>query len=127
MWARFGELSGLAAAGDSFPNQGHAGAGASAWVKVSPAALHTYQGWVQDSTLPMGTLLAMFHAAGTSRATASIYVMEKTPSGWRYGVVGADGRTLAAGNGVSVPSPAACAGCHAAAPADSVFGPPRTR
>jgi hypothetical protein len=102
------------------PSVGHAPPRYTLEVRVTPAAsLPLYLDLVPGQSLPAGTQLAAFHQARTGEP-GTIYAMEKLPDGtWRPLAADADG-TLLQGNLT------ACLTCHRDAPADSVFGPPRT-
>jgi hypothetical protein len=83
---------------------------------VNDLARANYAALVADTVFPDGSLLAELshNAAGNS------YVMRKNAGVWSYFELDPQGLVLASG------ALALCAGCHAQAPADSVFGLART-
>jgi hypothetical protein len=81
-------------------------------VHVSPESRAIYSGLVADSVFPEGSVLAELpHAAG-----ARGYGMHKVDGAWRFFELNAAGEVISSG------ALSLCAGCHAQAPADSVFG-----
>ncbi len=91
-----------------------------ATVRVTPAVRDTYLSLVTDSVLPEGTIVALFFADEAGREAGPVFAMEKQSGTWRYFSTDARGGLdprLNAGE---------CARCHEAAPADSVFGLPRS-
>jgi hypothetical protein len=103
-----------------FIHRGHDAERGFADVRVSPLARDAYIGLVSDSTLPEGSLVALFFCDETRSAPRSVYAMEKAASGWRFLALDPAGR----------PNPnvdvTACARCHEGAPADFLFGLPRS-
>jgi hypothetical protein len=84
-------------------------------VRVSPESRATYTELVADSVFPDGSVLAELSHSGDGRG----YGMRKVGGSWSFFELDAQGGVLASG------ALALCAGCHAQAPADSVFGLPR--
>jgi len=84
-------------------------------VRVSADCRGTYRTLVTDTVFPDGCVLAQL----ATSADGPGYGMRKLNGSWTYFQLGARGGVLAAG---ALPS---CAGCHAQAPADHVFGLPR--
>jgi hypothetical protein len=86
-------------------------------VRVNDVARSAYTALVTDSVFPDGSVLAQL-AHG---ALGNGYVMRKSAGAWSYFELDAQGTLLASG------ALLLCAGCHAQAPADHVFGLPRPR
>jgi len=84
-------------------------------IRVSEGARPTYAALVTDSVFPNGTVLAEL----SHNASGNGFVMRKSGGVWSYFELDAQGALLANGD------LALCAGCHAQAPADRVFGLPR--
>ena len=84
-------------------------------VHVSDAARASYAGLVTDTMFPDGSLLAELPTGPDGLG----YAMQKLAGAWTYTQLDARGGVLASG---SLPF---CAGCHAQAPCDHVFGLPR--
>jgi hypothetical protein len=84
-------------------------------VRVSPESRDSYLALVADSVFPEGAALAEFSHAGSGPG----YVMRKTGGRWSFLALDARGAVTASG------ALALCAGCHADAPTDAVFGLPR--
>ena len=84
-------------------------------IRVSPESRPTYIALVTDSVFSDGAVLAELAHAGEGRG----YAMRKAAGSWAYFELDAHGGVLASG---ALPL---CAGCHAQAPADGVFGLPR--
>lgn len=84
-------------------------------VRVNDAARSSYANLVTDTVFPDGSVLVEL-----SQGVGHSYAMRKTGGAWSYFELGAKGGLLASG------ALKLCAGCHAQAPADQVFGPPRT-
>jgi hypothetical protein len=121
-WARFAEVSAWPTVTEApFPSQGHQAELPSARVRASPEAREAYAALVQDSVLPEGSVLALFHESADGVTRGAVYVMQKTGGSWQYLLLDAVGRE---GSGAI---PGRCAGCHADAPADHLFGLPRSR
>jgi len=121
-WPRFAEVAAWPAVTDTaLPNQGHDVAVGFARVHTNPEARDTYMGLVQDSVLPDGSVVALFHESADGATRGPVYVMEKAAGRWHYLVLDAEGHE----------EPTAkldtCAGCHADATADQLFGLPRRR
>ncbi len=72
-----------------------------------------------DSVLPDGTIVALFFADEPGSKHGPVYAMEKKAGAWAYLATDARG-----GLDPSLDA-SACARCHEAASADSVFGLPR--
>jgi hypothetical protein len=83
-------------------------------VRVSEPARASYAALVTDTVFPEGAVLVEL-----TRGTGHSYAMRKTGGTWSYIELDARGAVLANG---SLPL---CIACHAQAPADRVFGPPR--
>jgi hypothetical protein len=83
-------------------------------VRVNDVARSSYDARVTDTVFPEGAVLAELSHANTGHG----YVMRKISGNWSYLELDAPGVVLASG---ALPL---CAGCHAQAPADSVFGLP---
>ncbi|HYQ05080.1 MAG TPA: hypothetical protein VER96_40670 [Polyangiaceae bacterium] len=84
-------------------------------VRANEVARTRYGSLVTDTVFPDGSVLAEL-----SRSGGNGYVMRKTGGAWNYFELDSRGQTLAGG------APALCAGCHAQAQSDGVFGLPRT-
>lgn len=84
-------------------------------MRVSPECRPLYEALVSDSLFPDGSVLAeLSHgAAGPG------YGMRKIGGSWRFFELNAEGGVISSG------ALSLCAGCHAQAPADGVFGLPR--
>jgi hypothetical protein len=85
-------------------------------VRVNEIARAAYIGLVTDTVFPDGSLLAELSHGASGHG----YLMRKSAGTWRYFELDAQGVVLASGALVL------CAGCHAQAPSDSVFGVPRS-
>jgi hypothetical protein len=120
-WPGFAEVRSWPPAAAPFSEVGHAGAGRVAVVRVSPTAQPTYEHLTQDSVLPEGTVLALFHDEATARP-GPVYVMEKRSGKWAFGRLGPDGTIL--GDAAEL---GRCARCHRDGVADGVFGLPHPR
>ncbi|MET0793518.1 MAG: hypothetical protein ABW061_18500 [Polyangiaceae bacterium] len=83
-------------------------------VRVNEAARASYAGLVTDTVFPEGSVLVEL-----SRGAGHGYAMQKVGGAWSYFELDSQGAVLASG---ALPL---CASCHAQAPADHVFGPPR--
>src|SRR4051812_7652283 len=83
-------------------------------VRVNDAARTSYGALVTDTVFPEGSVLVELSQGG-----GHSYAMRKTRGVWSYFELDAKGRLLASG------ALTLCAGCHAQAPADRIFGPPR--
>jgi len=84
-------------------------------VRVSEAARASFTALVSDTVFPNGTLLAELSHNGSGNG----YVMRKHGDVWSYFELDAQGALLSSG------ATPLCAGCHAQAASDSVFGLPR--
>lgn len=84
-------------------------------VRVNDAASSSYRALVTDTVFPDGAVLVELARTGTGHG----YAMRKMSGNWSYFELDAQGAVLASG------SLTLCAGCHAQAPADHVFGLPR--
>jgi hypothetical protein len=82
-------------------------------VRVNDAARPSYAGLVTDTVFPDGSVLVEL-----SQGAGHSYAMRKASGAWSYFELDPKGCVLASG---ALPL---CAGCHAQAPADHVFGPP---
>ena len=85
-------------------------------VRVNEVARATYVALVTDAVFPDGSLLAEL----SHGASGNGYVMRKSAGVWSYFELDSQGVLLASG---TLPL---CSGCHRQAPADGVFGLPRT-
>jgi hypothetical protein len=103
-----------------FVNRGHDRERGFADLRVSSFARDAYIGLVSDSVLPEGSLVALVFCDETRTAQRSVYAMQKDANGWQFLALDAAGR----------PDPevdlAACVRCHEGAPADDLFGLPRS-
>lgn len=117
-WAEFEGARTWPLAAEPFASRGHGGGHYTVEVRVTPAALPAYRALVPGRTLPVGTEIAAFHRSVDGGAPGSTYVMQKRAEGWAFFATDAAGRVLV-GEGVRL-----CAGCHAEARADSLFGVP---
>ncbi len=123
VWPRFAEVQSWPTVSAPFVNRGHAGMGPLAVVRVSPEARVTYTHLVQESVLPDGAVVALFHV-GTAQGPGSTYVMQKSAGVWSFMTL--DGGGVESGNAVeSGRASEACRRCHADGVADSLFGMPR--
>ena len=106
-------------------NEGHRGEGALAVVRVSPEARSSYEHLTQDSELPDGTVVALFHRESAEGPAGAVYVMQKTGKIWQFLRLAPDGSLLGP---ASSPQNSAkmCAACHAEGVADALFGVPRS-
>jgi hypothetical protein len=84
-------------------------------IRVSPESRATYSALVTDSVFADGSILAELPHAGDGHG----YGMRKAAGNWTFFELNAQGGVLASG------ALTLCAGCHARAPADGVFGLPR--
>jgi len=120
-WARFGEARGWPPVSpDPFPVQGHTDTPPYAVVRVSPEGSSAYASLVVDTVVPTGTVVVMGHQSRDGKVPGPFYVMEKGDAGWGYLALSSDGTPLAIDQG-------RCAGCHANAVSDALFGPPRPK
>ena len=101
-----------------FLSKGHYGGTSEALVRVSPAALKAYRELTLGAKLEAGTTLVMLHRSRATGKPGPVHVMQRREDGWEFLLLGPDGAIEQQGE---LPL---CAGCHADAPADSVFGPP---
>ncbi|HEX7453660.1 MAG TPA: hypothetical protein VF294_15315 [Polyangiaceae bacterium] len=85
-------------------------------LRVNDVARTAYGALVTDTVFPDGSVLAELpHTSGGGMS----YAMRKESGQWSYFQLDSQGSVLASG------ALSLCAGCHAQAPADRVFGPPR--
>jgi len=84
-------------------------------VRVSPEIRATYSDLVVDSTFPDGSVLTELSRAPGGRG----YAMRKEGGNWQFFALDGNGGLLSSG------ALSLCAGCHAQAPSDGVFGLPR--
>ena len=118
-WARFDEVrSWPPLDAQPFQTQGHQPT-LDVDVAVSETARATYTSLVTDSVLPDGALLAEL-AHDLRQPTSRAWLMTKQKGEWSYLELDGQGHVLDEGR------LARCEGCHALAPADHVFGLPRT-
>jgi hypothetical protein len=113
MWDVYPAVQRWPAASPPFTSRGHQPE-QSVEVRVNDAARASYAGLVADTVFPDGSLLVEL-----SRGTGHGYAMRKANGAWSYFELDAKGGVLASG------ALTLCAGCHAQAPADHAFGPPR--
>ena len=85
-------------------------------IRVNEAARASYTGLVTDTVFPEGSVLAEL-----PRGMGHGYAMRKAGGVWSYFELDAQGRLLASGTPLAL-----CAACHSEAPADHVFGSPRS-
>jgi len=120
-WARFTEVNGWPPVSpDPFPVQGHADTPRYGVVRLSPAVSDTYASLVADTVVPSGTVVLMNHQNRDGKERGASYVMEKGEAGWSYLALSPDGVPIAIDQRL-------CAGCHANAVGDSLFGPPHPK
>lgn len=86
-------------------------------MRVSPNAREAYAALVTDTRLPDAALVALFHQSRDGSERGAVYVMEKRGESWRFLALDPHGRPAETGD--------ACARCHSAGVADSLFGLPR--
>ncbi|MEO8904261.1 MAG: hypothetical protein ABI488_18020 [Polyangiaceae bacterium] len=86
-------------------------------VRANELARPGYAAPVTDTVFPDGSVLLEQGHSGASPGFS--YAMRKQGQRWSFVQLDARGAVLASG------ALALCAGCHAQAPADQVFGPPR--
>jgi hypothetical protein len=84
-------------------------------IRVNPESRALYGALVTDSVFPDGTVLAELSHSSGGRG----YGMRKLGGSWSYFELDPRGGVLASG------ALTLCAGCHAQAPSDGVFGLPR--
>jgi hypothetical protein len=84
-------------------------------VWITPAALPLYMSWHVEAVMPAGTWIVAEHRARQGDTPGPYYFAHKTSAGWDFGSATSEGYLTA-------PPAAACARCHAEAPADDVFG-----
>ncbi|HEX3775028.1 MAG TPA: hypothetical protein VHV51_11230 [Polyangiaceae bacterium] len=84
-------------------------------LRASSESRDTYRALVSDSAFPDGAELVELSHSGSGPG----YVMRKSGGNWSYLALDARGAVIASG------ALSLCAGCHAEAPADCVFGLPR--
>jgi len=117
VWDGYGEALHWPAANDApFTSRGHQPE-QQVDVRVNDIARSTYGALVSDTVFPDGSVLVELPHAGTGSGAS--YAMRKEGGHWSYFQLDWRGGVLATGV-LSL-----CAGCHAQAPADRVFGPPR--
>jgi len=85
-------------------------------VRANDLARAHYKALVTDTVFPDGSMLAELSHTGTGNG----FVMRKDAGHWSYFELDSRGALLFSGE------PPLCVGCHAQAPADRVFGLPRT-
>ncbi|MEP7049971.1 MAG: hypothetical protein ABJB12_06440 [Pseudomonadota bacterium] len=86
-------------------------------VRANEVARQSYAALVTDSVFPEGSVL--LEQAHSASGGGLGYAMRKSSGRWSFIQLDARGGVLASG------ALALCAGCHAQAPADHVFGLPR--
>lgn len=84
-------------------------------VRANDLARAPYTALVPDTVFPDGSVLAELSHDGAGQS----FVMRKVAGSWSYYELDSRGALLAGG------ASAWCAGCHAQAASDHVFGPPR--
>jgi hypothetical protein len=120
-WSHFAELTSLPALNARpFVNRGHDAQRGFADLRVSLLARDAYIGLVSDSVLPEGSLVALVFCDETRTEQRAVYAMQKHANGWEFLALDPVGR----------PDPkidlSACPRCHEGAPADDLFGLPRS-
>lgn len=86
-------------------------------VRVDPDSQEAYSHWVRDSRLKPGAVVVALLRDPKTRAQLVAYAMEKHSDGtWDFLVLSSKGRVESSADG-------SCAGCHADALADFIFGP----
>jgi hypothetical protein len=88
-------------------------------LRVNPEAQATYASLVPESSFAVGTVILETLRSEKTGAAGPVLALERTENDWRYWQLGP------AGNLEHADAALACAGCHAAAPAAPLFGPPR--
>jgi len=120
-WAELDVARAWPSASAAFPSRGHGVGQYLIDVRVEPRYLGAYRNLSRGQTLPVGTTLAAFHRDRDTGAAASIYVMQKrSDAEWEFSVADDEGR-LRPQQSVEL-----CSRCHAEAPADDLFGVPRS-
>jgi hypothetical protein len=89
-------------------------------VRASAEGRDTYVALVQDSVLPEGSVIALFHESGDGATRGRVYVAQKAGGRWQYLLLDALGHPQAFNSD-------RCERCHADAAADHLFGLPRAR
>jgi len=119
-WSDFGILGRLVVASDHpYPSLGHEPPSLVIdQVLTSPDTREMYRLQVASTRYPVGTWLVARHRTADGARTGPLYAQFRSSSGWRFVAATADGWLLDA-------DLEACRTCHAQAPADFVFGPPR--
>ena len=114
-WDGYGEVLRMpSVTSQSFTSRGHLPL-QSVDVRVNDVARAHYTALVADTVFPNGSVLAEL----SRNANGNGFVMRKEGGHWSYFELDSRGSLLVSG-------PAAwCAGCHAQAPSDHVFGLPR--
>jgi hypothetical protein len=123
VWPRFAEVQSWPTISAPFANRGHAGTGSLAVVRVSPEAREAYTHLVQETVLPDGAVVALFHLDPANRPS-STYVMQKSAGTWSFLMLDAGGAE-SANPAETARASEACRRCHADGVADSLFGLPR--
>jgi hypothetical protein len=114
-WDGYGEVSRLATVSPTpFTSRGHLPE-QQVDIRVNDVARANYLATVTDSVFPDGSLVAELSRSANGKG----YVMRKSAGVWSYFELGPQGVLLEGG------TRAFCAGCHAQAPSDHVFGLPR--
>jgi hypothetical protein len=85
-------------------------------LRVSPEAQPAYAALVPESSFGVGTLIVESLLDEKTGERGPVLALERTETEWRYWVLGPKGHVD------SADSSAACARCHAAAPAAPLFG-----
>jgi len=120
-WARFTEVNGWPPVStDPFLVQGHTETPPYAVVRVSPASTDTYVSLVSDTVVAAGTVVVMRHQSRDGKVLGRSFVMTKAEDGWSYLALSPEGVPVTIDQQL-------CAGCHATAVGDSLFGPPRAK
>jgi hypothetical protein len=115
LWQPYAEAQGWPTAnGAPFNSRGHEPE-QQVDVRVNEVARSSYAALVTDTVFPEGSLLL----EQAHRHDGLGYAMHKRGGQWSFIQLDARGAVLASG------ALAVCAGCHAQAPADQVFGLPR--
>jgi len=121
VWESFPEMQRAPAANEQpFRAWGHFDGRYMATVRVSAEAREDYRALSEESSLPAGTIVAMFQHDAQQRQAGPVFAMRKlAPSRWEFLVTEPDGRMRERG---TLPL---CARCHSEGVADHLFGLPR--
>ena len=116
VWSEFARLDQLELVGrEPVPANNHEPFQWNMRVRITSAALPSYLNWYVQAVMPENTWIVAEHQARQDNTPGPYYFAHKTRTGWEFGSATPEGYLV-------VPPNAACARCHAEAPADSVFG-----